>query len=99
MAITFSNRISAGGYRQVCAYDLPSYTSGPKLEITFAELPRGDFEPDGDVDSADYAILMLAWLSEEGGPGWNFVCDIYPDGFIDMLDPGVFAHNWLASIW
>ena len=100
MVITFSNRISAGGYRQVCAYDLGStHTSGPKLEITFAEPPTGDFEPDGDVDLVDYAILMLAWLTEEGGPGWNPACDIYPDGFINMLDLGVFADNWLASIW
>jgi len=99
MVITFSNRMSAGGYRQVCAYDLPAYTSGPKLQITFAEPPTGDFEPDGDVDFADYATLISAWETEEGGPGWNPACDIHPDGFIDMLDLDVFADNWLASIW
>ena len=60
----------------------------------------GDFEPDGDVDLADFAVLAAAWLSSPGDDNWNPACDISipADNFIDMLDLTVFSGNWLAGI-
>lgn len=99
MVITYSNRLSAGNYRQICSYELGSqHTSGPKLEITYGEPPTGDFEPDGDVDFVDFAVFALAWQTEDGDPFWNPDCDLYPDGFIDILDLVVFTDNWPAII-
>jgi len=59
----------------------------------------GDFEPDNDVDWADFAVLSAAWQTHSGGVGWNHVCDISDpnDGVIDMLDVLVFARHWLAN--
>lgn len=99
MVITYSNRLSAGGFRQFCSYEFGSqHTSGPKLEITYGELPVGDFDRDGDVDFADFAIFARSWLTVDGDALWNPDCDIYTDDSIDMLDLGVFVDNWLASI-
>ncbi len=56
-----------------------------------------DFDKDGDVDFADFAIIADQWLSEPGTPP----ADIAPeplDNFIDMQDLGVCAENWLERI-
>jgi len=60
----------------------------------------GDFEPDNDVDWADFAVLSAAWQTHSGGVGWNHICDISDpnDGVIDMLDVLVFARHWLGTI-
>lgn len=64
----------------------------------FAILP-GDFEPDGEVDFADVAILGLAWRSSTGEPNWNPICDIAEpnDGMIDELDLAVLATHWMLT--
>lgn len=58
-----------------------------------------DFEPDGDVDLDDYAILTSAWKSRDGDANWNPVCDISmpPDGTINGGDLRVFTANWLTG--
>ena len=60
----------------------------------------GDFEPDNDVDWADYAVLFSAWQTQSGEVGWNHVCDISDpnDGVIDTFDLFAFARHWLGSI-
>jgi len=60
----------------------------------------GDFEPDNDVDWADFAVLSAAWQTQSGEVGWNHVCDISDpnDGVIDILDALVFSRHWLGSI-
>jgi hypothetical protein len=60
----------------------------------------GDFEPDGDVDLYDFAVLAAAWLAEVGQGRYNSDCDISipPDGSIDLLDLLVFIDNWLAGL-
>ena len=99
MVLVYSNRRSEGQFRHICSYDFGSqHTSGPKLEITYGELPIGDFEPDGDVDMDDFAVFARAWHTEEGDVFWNPACDLYADGFIDILDFVVFTDNWLATI-
>lgn len=67
--------------------------------IVTAPVP-GDFEPDGDVDFADFAVLALAWQSSPGDDNWNPDCDISipADNSIDMLDLAVFVDNWLAGV-
>ena len=59
----------------------------------------GDFEPDNDVDGADFAVLAAAWQTHSGEVGWNHLCDISDpnDGVIDMFDFLVFARHWLAN--
>jgi len=64
----------------------------------FAIIP-GDFEPDGQVDFADVAILGLAWQSSTGEPNWDSVCDISEpnDGVIDELDLAVVGTHWMLT--
>jgi hypothetical protein len=64
-------------------------------EFSYAYL--GDFDNQCDVDFQDFAILALAWLTEEGQTGYNSICDIGQpiDQRIDMLDLEVFVQNWL----
>ena len=83
--VTLSNPVNAEltGYRQ----------------IIFITPVAGDFEPDGDVDLDDFAVLAAAWLAEDGQGRYNSDCDISipPDGSIDMLDLLAFVDNWLAG--
>ena len=60
----------------------------------------GDFDADGDVDLADFAIFASAWLTESGKTGWNPDCDINvpADKSVGMLDLIVFAEHWLAAV-
>ncbi len=59
----------------------------------------GDFEPDCDVDLADFGILALSWLAQEGQGHYNPICDISipADNSVDILDLEVFADNWLTG--
>ena len=59
----------------------------------------GDFEPDGDVDLTDLAVLAEAWLAQAGQARYNPICDIdgSSDGSINLLDLAVFAQNWLTG--
>jgi hypothetical protein len=66
--------------------------------VTFTTMSiPGDFEPDGDVDFADFAVLALAWSSELGNENWNSACNISEpnDNIIDTKDLVVFAQHWL----
>ncbi len=66
-------------------------------EFNFAYM--GDFDNNCKVDSGDFAILALAWLTEAGDVQWNPACDIgVPgDSSINMPDLHVFVQNWLAD--
>lgn len=70
----------------------------PELSIAADPYP-GDFEPDGDVDLQDFAVLALSWQSSSGDGNYNPYCDINtpPDYSINMLDLLVFVDNWLAG--
>jgi len=59
--------------------------------------PTGDMNNDCEVNITDAVILALAWLSEDGGIGWNPDCDIstISDGSIDGLDFAVMGQHWL----
>jgi hypothetical protein len=62
------------------------------------ETTPADFEPDGDVDLRDFAILASAWLSRPEDDNWNSVCDISKpaDNVVDVLDLTVLAEYWLT---
>jgi hypothetical protein len=56
----------------------------------------GDFEPDGDVDFADLAVLATQWLKNYK----RLSADIYPiggDGVVNLLDFVVIAEHWLEG--
>ena len=53
----------------------------------------GDFEPDGDVDFADFARLAMRWL--EIGCDACGKADLTGDGEVDTEDMFEFADNWL----
>jgi predicted outer membrane repeat protein len=65
----------------------------------FAWASVGDFDDDCDVDFPDFAVLALAWLSADGQPRYNPLCDISipPDAHINWRDLDVFTDNWLAE--
>jgi hypothetical protein len=68
--------------------DLSGYDECPPLPL------GGDFEPDGDVDLADFAAFALHWLEINccvcGG------ADLTCDGNVWLDDLLAFAKNWLA---
>jgi hypothetical protein len=56
----------------------------------------GDFEPDGDVDFADYVILAGQWRQPPVSPS----ADIAPgggDGIVEWLDLKALCDNWLEG--
>jgi hypothetical protein len=59
--------------------------------------PTGDINTDCAVDIIDTVIMALAWLSEDGGIGWNPDCEIgVPgDGIISWPDFSVLGAHWL----
>ncbi|MBA7628911.1 hypothetical protein ES703_36408 [subsurface metagenome] len=71
---------------------VPCEMAEATLETGIVFLP-GDFEPDGDVDFDDLAVLVAEWLQS----GENLLADIYPvggDGIVNFLDFAIFAENW-----
>lgn len=65
MVITYSNRLSAGNYRQIISYEFPSsppHYGAPILEITYGEPPISDFDEDGTVGPDDLKIFTEQYL-------------------------------------
>ena len=60
----------------------------------------GDFEPDNDVDWADFAVLSKAWQTHSNNALWNNSVDISDpnDGVIDIFDLFALAQHWLGTI-
>jgi hypothetical protein len=97
---------SAEGY----AFSSQNVTTGISLDdaaisgnvwgVDFAAFLAGDFDGDGDVDTADFAVFASAWLTGPGDARWNPDCDISipADNFIDTLDLAVFVDNWLTGV-
>ena len=67
---------------------------GP-IPFTVSVFSPADFDTDFDVDADDCNILAAAWLSINGQPAWNAVCDISePFDRIDMQDFAAFCAEW-----
>ena len=60
---------------------------------------RADINEDNHVDMEDIARMAKAWLSSEGGPGWDRQCDLTEpgDGEIGIPDMSVLADDWLCK--
>ena len=60
---------------------------------------QGSFDGDCDVDFFDFAIFSAAWMSSEGDPAWNEICDIGSPAnrAIYLEDMEVLIRNWLDS--
>lgn len=59
---------------------------------------NADFNHDGRIDLADFAIFAAAWMSESPDEAYNPACDLYLDGKIDAKDFEVFLLHWLDSM-
>ena len=84
-------RIIDGDCNDIDVVDIGAY------EFNYAYM--GDFDDNCSVDFFDFSILALAWMTKEGEPGWDWVCDISdpPDNYIDWRDLAVLCDNWLAT--
>ena len=60
---------------------------------------KGDFEPDGDIDPKDFAVLASAWKTTIGDQNYNPYCDISEpkDNIINEKDLAVFVNNYLME--
>lgn len=58
-----------------------------------------DFNKDGEVDLADFAILASAWATTPTDTNWNVNCDISipVDNVIGTLDLAAFTDHWLRG--
>jgi hypothetical protein len=54
----------------------------------------GDFEPDGDVDFADYAQFAPHWRGAAAG-SW---ADLDGDNDVDLQDLAILVENWLENV-
>jgi hypothetical protein len=76
--------------------DMGAYEFGPFCGDPDHPYPMGDVNNDCAVDIADVAICALAWLTEDGGIGWNPDCNLYEaDSIIDASDFAVMGQHWL----
>ncbi len=64
----------------------------------FASAPA-DFDDNGTVDLADFAILAAAWQSTANDPQWNAACDLSnpADNTIGINDLAIYAGYWLCQ--
>jgi len=75
-----------------------TYCGTPYVE-TFGPAPGpvsllGDFEPDGDVDMYDLAVLAQRWL--DSNCGWCGGVDLDCDESVGLGDLAEFVDNWLV---
>lgn len=58
---------------------------------------HADFDHNGTVDLADFAILAAAWQSTAQDPQWNAACDLSTpaDNTIDLSDLAAYLDYWL----
>lgn len=82
---------------KVCALVGGGIVSSWSSEKSFYVCPV-DIDGDGDVSSADRALLTSCWLSEEGDDEFIAACDINGDGAIAAADRLFLAANWLFNL-
>lgn len=85
--ITYKVRAIAGG----------NTVSSWSSEKTFYVCPV-DVNGDGDVSSADRALLTSCWLSGIDDDEFIAACDINGDGVIALADRSFLALNWLFNL-
>jgi len=67
----------------------------PDIQLTIVCIP-GDFDNNGAVDFADFAILGNQWRQSPGSPSADIAPEI-PDGFVDIWDLAASVEDWLEG--
>ena len=88
-----------GSHRFFASTEVADPSTHPKLIVTYTTAITGDFEPDGDVDLADYAAFAERWRDTGcnevndwcGGADFNHLNDVNIDDLNAMTD------NWLVG--
>jgi len=96
--ITFCDLVYDHGYSGVSlwTYGMMTSENWQAYQNCLWAIISADFDIDGDVDFADYAILANQWLQPPSFPS----ADIAPDGgdgVVDFLDLAVLTEHWLEG--
>jgi hypothetical protein len=71
-------------------------TTAPSQPYSAKTFLAGDFEPDGDVDFADYAVFASLWGETACGSCGG--ADLTGDGNVDFNDLQQLCENWLEGV-
>jgi hypothetical protein len=91
-------QLATNGWKNNVDDDEDNQITGEALWGMAVSLPAlGDFDLDTVVNSNDFAIFALAWLTEPGDAHWRSACDMAMprDYVIDALDLGAFVECWM----
>ncbi len=87
------------GDPNVWVYDYSYSFDDPNSLILFSHVPSRDFNDDGVVNIADYAVLTSYWLVEDcDEPNWCDNTDINTDGYVGFDDLALFVDYWLWGV-
>ena len=68
----------------------------PNLPVSLQNSPTRDWNANGTVDLADYAVLASRWMAQNcGEPDWCGGVDLDRDGNVGIVDLLMFADYWL----
>lgn len=92
----YSLKVTIDGQTMVLAEDVQIEDIPAEPYEFESKLNRSDFDTDGDVDFADYAIFANHWSEQDCNyPNWCEGTDLDYSGFIDFIDFAIFAEDWL----
>ena len=89
--------------RDSCRYfastEVADPSTRPKLIVTYTIALTGDFEPDGDVDFADYSAFAMQWCRNdcEELNDWCAGADFNHLDGVNLDDLKALTDNWLAG--
>jgi len=93
---TYSLEVVLDGQTMVLAEDVQIKDIPAEPYIFESKLNRSDFDSDGDVDYVDLAKMSQYWLAQDCNyPDWCGGVDLNYNRFVDFIDFGLFAKNWL----
>jgi hypothetical protein len=77
-------------------YDVSWYE--PNMLIPIHQVPVSDFNIDGAVNLADFAVLSMYWQQDDPcSSDWE-IADLDADGAVDMNDLILFTDDWLWGV-
>lgn len=79
-------------------YTVPENAFFPVYELLFSHVPARDFDQDGTVGLADFAVFASYWGATDcTAPDWCQGADLNADGRVDGADLALFADYWLEK--
>jgi len=99
--IRFCDLVYDHGYRGVSLWEYAGMTpeNWQAYQDWVWEITPADFDIDGDVDFADYAVLADQWMNENcAESNWCNGADLNKSGSVDLYDLAEFVDNWLAGV-